>query len=415
MRINLERMKHKFEEMSAVGATQDGGVTRLALSSSDKEARDLLKEWLSEAGLSVRVDDLGNVYGRQEGTDSTAKPIVIGSHLDSVINSGKFDGTIGLIGALEVIETLREHSIETKRSIEIVNITNEEGFRFAPMKGGSGVLSGDYSIEAVHAAQDENGKTFREELEKIGYLGEKKNRLVDAEAFIELHIEQGPILEQENLPLAVVEKIVGIERFEVTITGEENNAGSTPMSKRKDALSTAARMIVEVEQAAKAIGKNGITTVGDVNVEPGIVNMIPGKVTFLIDARDENLDRAKLEDQLFKGLYEIAKVDGVQMEVKELLSIKPTTFSPKLSEDIVQTADSLGYPIKRMIGGLGHVAMYMNNLCPAAMIFVPSIDGKSHVPDEETNWDDIEKGADVLLNLVHKLAEEEALSLLQEK
>jgi beta-ureidopropionase / N-carbamoyl-L-amino-acid hydrolase len=406
MKINLNRLQGYFNEMSKVGATKNGGVSRLALSSTDKEARDLLIKWLKEADLEVRIDDVGNIYGRNEGTDPNADPIVIGSHLDSIEDGGLYDGVLGIISGLEVIQTLSDLSITTRRPIEIGNFTNEEGVRFESLMGGSGVLSNDYDLNSIYGEEDSNGKTFLSELDRIGYLGRKENRLKAAEAFIELHIEQGPILDSEKIPIGVVEGILGFTWLTVTITGETNTSGPTPMYLRKDALTSVSKMIVEIEKLASNIGERSITTVGVVEVKPGQVNSIPGEVKFTVDIRDEDPVKQKAGVQMIKDcIRTIAEKDKVNFNIEEKKTFEPVNFSPRVIDALVESANELGYSSKMMISGAGHISTYMNNFCPTAMIFVPSIGGLSHLPSEKTDWDDIEKGVSVLLNAVLKLAE----------
>lgn len=405
MKINSYRLQDFFQKMAKVGETKSGGVSRLSLSSSDKEARDLFMEWLRDADLEVRVDDVGNIYGRREGLDKNAAPIVIGSHLDSIEDGGKYDGVLGIISGLEVIHSLSDLSITTRRPIEIANFTNEEGVRFASLMGGSGVLSNDYKPNAIYAEKDEDGKTFLHELVSIGYLGDKKNRLKTAEAFIELHIEQGPILDSEETSIGIVEGILGFTWLEVTITGETNTSGPTPMHLRKDALSSTVKMIAEIKELASAVSERFIVTVGTVDVKPGLVNAIPGKVKFTIDIRDEDPQKQKDGEQMIKKCIKmIAESDDVDFKIAELKSFNPVCFSGKVIDTLNESVDELGYSSKRMISGAGHISTYMNNLCPTAMLFVPSVGGISHSPSEKTEWKDIERGANVLLHAVLKLA-----------
>ncbi|AMQ08650.1 hypothetical protein AZE41_18930 [Sporosarcina psychrophila] len=392
--------------MSNVGANTNGGITRLALSQEDKEARDLLVSWMKEIDLEIRIDDVGNIYGRREGTDPEAKPIVLGSHLDSIKNSGKFDGTIGLLSALEVVRVFNENSINSKRAIEIVNFTNEEGIRFYPLMVGSGVLSGDFDIESVYEEKDKDNKRFIDELKAIGYLGEKNNRLKEAEAYIELHIEQGPVLFEEKIPIGVVEGIMGLTWLDVTITGRSDNSGPTPMYVRKDALCTAAKMVLTIQDSAKDIGERSITTVGKFNVSPDSVNTVPGEVRFSVDIRDIDTHRKNKGVQLvIDRLKKIAREDDMQINIDEEWSMDSIVFSEKITEDIAKAASYYGYPQKHVVSGAGHMTTYMNKVCPTAMIFVPSIEGKSHCPEEESDWEDINKGGNVLLDVVRNLAE----------
>ncbi|KAB7708264.1 hydantoinase/carbamoylase family amidase [Bacillus aerolatus] len=404
MRINLDRLKQLFNEMSKVGATQEGGITRPTLSQQDKEARDLLVSWMKEMQLNVRFDDIGNIYGRREGRNPEAKPIVIGSHLDSIINGGKFDGVLGIICGLEVLETLKENGIIMDRAIEVVNFTNEEGVYFEPLMAGSGLISGDYELSEIYKQQDGEGINFLDELKAIGYLGSEKNRLKEAEAFIEVHIEQGPILDKEKLSIGIVEGIIGFTWLEVTVIGEAENSGPTPMPYRKDALSTSAKMISAIQNSAQEISEYGITTVGKITAEPGVVNTIPGKVTFTVDIRAEELQKQDAGVNLIKNrLKRIAFEEGLEISINEINSMEPIQFHPELINNLIDSADELNYQSKKMISGAGHIASFMNNFCPTAMIFVPSIDGNSHSPKERTDWADIEKATNLLLKSVMKL------------
>ncbi|WP_161493852.1 M20 family metallo-hydrolase [Virgibacillus necropolis] len=398
MEINLDRIIEQFNLMSNVGIDSNGGITRLALSQEDKEARDLLVSWMKNVGLSIRVDDVGNIYGRREGSVSDAKPIVLGSHLDSIEDSGQFDGVMGILAALEVVRVLNDYSIKTKRPIEIVNFTNEEGIRFKNLMTGSGVLSQDYDIESVYNEKDAHGKTFLDELKAINYLGKKEHRLLEAKAFVELHIEQGPILDSEKISIGAVEGTLGANWLQVKVVGEESNSGPTPMYVRKDPLISTAKLILEINKLVKEIGERAIITIGDVKVKPGNINTVPGEVTFLVDVRGENEKENNLGVELvIEKLKTIAKEYEVQIEFKTLRSAEPAVFSPEIVDTIFSAADKLGYSVKRMVSGAGHNSSFMNNICPTAMIFVPSVDGKSHNPKELTRWTDIEKGANTLL------------------
>ncbi|MFC2948100.1 M20 family metallo-hydrolase [Virgibacillus sediminis] len=407
MRVNLGRIRKRLNEMGAVGASSCEGISRHALSQADKRARDLLVSWMEEMQLDVRFDDVGNIYGRRTGNNPEAKPIVIGSHLDSIINGGKFDGVLGIVCGLEVLETLIENEITTTRPIEVVNFTNEEGVRFPPLMAGSGLISGDYELDEIYKQSDEKGTNFLDELKAIGYLGHEKNRLKEAEAFIELHIEQGPILDKETIPLGIVEGIIGFSWHEVTVIGEAQNSGPTPMSFRKDALSTTAKMISAIQNSAVEISDQSMTTVGKITAEPGDINTIPGKVIFTADIRAE--ESQKLDDgvRLIKNkLKEIAYDEGLEITINEIKTMRPIQFDPNIIGVLIDSAEELNYKFKRMVSGAAHIASLMNNFCPTAMVFVPSIDGNSHSPKERTDWIDIEKAANLLLSSLIKIDEE---------
>ncbi len=405
LNINLSRLKKSIERMNKIGETSGGGVSRLALSSEDKEARDLFVAWMKESGLTVCFDDLGNIYGKRRGLNDSLKPIVVGSHLDSVPNGGKFDGILGVMCALEVIRTLNENQISTLRPIKIVDFTNEEGARFEPAMLGSGVLSGDFDIEFMYTRADKYGNKLQSELESIGYLGKRTERLTEAEAYIELHIEQGPVLDFEGIPIGAVEGIMGMSWFNVTVIGEADHAGPTPMSMRKDALCAAAKMILAIRDVADVLKGDAVTTVGKIEAQPGIVNAIPGVVRFSTDIRHVDNHKRNVGIQLIKErLNQIAVEEQVIVEMKEIWSIDTTVFSKEIVDLIVEAANYNDYPVRRIVSGAGHDAKYMNSLFPTAMIFVPSIEGKSHCEIENTNWSDIEMGANVLLRVVANLS-----------
>lgn len=390
--------------MGGIGETSNGGISRLTLSQSDKEARDLLVSWMKELKLNIRVDDIGNIYGRREGRNNNEKPIVIGSHLDSIIDGGKFDGILGIACGIELVKTLNENEIVTNRPIEIVNFTDEEGVRFNSMMAGSGILSGDYEINEIYKKADTNQVSFLNELKKIGYLGAEENRLKEAAAFLEVHIEQGPILYEENIPIGIVDGIIGFSWLEVTVKGKEANSGPTPMIYRKDALKTSAKMISTIHSITSQISNQAMTTIGEIKVEPGNVNTIPGIATFTVDIRAETIKKQNDGVKLIKNtLEEIARDEGLEINIKELESMNPIQFDSDLTDILVDSTNELNYQYKKIVSGAGHISTFMNKVCPTAMIFVPSIGGDSHSPKEKTDWKDIEKAANLLLKAVMEI------------
>lgn len=392
---------------SSIGTLPEGGLHRLALTDEDKEIRDIYVQWLQEAGLQVRIDDFGNIYGRREGKIPDLPPVVVGSHLDTQPQGGRFDGIIGVLSALEVIHVLNHHGIKTERPIEIVNFTNEEGARFEPPMLGSGGMSASFTKDFVHNITDRNGKTFGEELRRIGYLGSKENRLKNGYRFVELHIEQGPILENEGTDIGVVSGIQGMEWFEIELTGQSDHAGPTPMTMRKDALITAAKMILGVEELTKKTDVRARSTVGRIKVDPDSINCVPGKVVFSLDLRhDDEEVRHTLIREVIDKLETIASGDDIQIKIKNLWKTPTTIFDRTVCDFIHEGAEKHGYSAKEMIAGAGHDAKYVHEMIPSAMIFVPSVDGKSHCQEELTHWGDIEKGANVMLYTVYKLSME---------
>lgn len=401
-KIQLNRLMATINESAEIGKIPGNGLGRLALTDDDKHMRDVLKKWMVEAGLEVRVDDFGVMYGRRKGK-ADKKPVLMGSHLDTQPNGGRFDGVLGVLAALEVVRTLNDFNIETERPIEIVNFTNEEGARFEPSMLASGALAGDYERDEVYQIKDHHGKRFGDELERIGYKGQAENRIQDPSAYIELHIEQGPILENEGVSVGAVEGIQGEYALEVVIRGESGHAGTTPMNMRKDALAAAVEMIGDVESLAKTQGT--VATVGRLSLSPDVVNVIPGEVTFSVDIRHFNDQMMEeLIQEVKHNIQVIAKRRGVTAAVRDLWPTPTVHFDPEIVRLIETISEEQGYTVKRMLSGAGHDAKYMNRLAPTAMIFVPSVEGKSHVESEFTKDEDIEKGANVLLHLIHWLA-----------
>jgi N-carbamoyl-L-amino-acid hydrolase len=400
-------MKEKFTALAQYGAANHGGMSRLALSDADKQARDVFVSWLEEAGLTVSFDDGGNLYGYRAGLDPEANAVMIGSHLDTVFEGGQYDGITGVMGALEVMDTLCDRNTKTKRPLILAVFTNEEGARFQPALLGSGLATGKFTKEFVYSRQDKDGKLFADELVRIGYQGEEKNRLKPPHAYLELHIEQGPVLDAEKLSLGVVEGINAMTWYEVTIYGQADHAGPTPMNMRHDALAAAVRIISQVQELAYVLGHDSVTTVGQLKVEPNIVNVIPGKVSFTVDirsARNEALEQGSAALQQI--VRHIAEQEKVEFSISEMWRVDATKFNPHIVDTVEAEIRSLGYTYKRMTSGAGHDAQYMAQIAPTGMIFVPSIGGKSHTEVEKTSWADIENGVQVLLNTACKLANE---------
>lgn len=403
--INITRLKDRFEQMAAIGRTESGGITRLALSSEDLQARKLLIDWMQALGLQTRYDDVGNIYGRLEGSDDEASVVLTGSHIDTVPNGGKFDGTLGVIAALEVVETMVEQNIAPKHPVEIVAFTNEEGARFTPQMLGSGVIAKEFSKEFVYRRKDLKGLEFHRELQKIGFLGLECNRVKNIKAFLEFHIEQGPVLEAENIPVGVVEGIAGFAWMEVIINGQSNHSGTTPMRMRRDSLVTAAAIIKELHDFARDKEDGTVITTGRMQTHPNIINAVPGQTIFSIDVRHAEQDRLAWTIDEIKQIIE-KNVNEATMDytLEVIWSKNPARFSPEIIAAIEKVCKLHRIPYKRMISGAGHDAMYMSAITETAMIFAPSAAGKSHCKEEDTSWHDIEKGANVLYDTICDLA-----------
>jgi N-carbamoyl-L-amino-acid hydrolase len=387
--------------MAAIGATPAGGVTRLALSDEDREARDLLRRWCDEDGRPVRIDDLGNMYCGDEGDNA---PVVCGSHLDSVARGGRFDGVLGVLAGLEVLRSIRDSGARLRRPVALANFTNEEGARFEPAMMASGVLAGAQDLERVYGTADRDGKRFGAELERIGYKGRRQERLRSFTAYFELHIEQGPVLEAAGIPVGVVTGIQGIQWCEVAFSGQQSHAGATPMSMRRDASTAAARFIGAVRDLAKA-RPDAAATVGRVRFDPDVINVIAGRVELGLDLRCPERDGldALVEDARSLA-RRIAEEEKVEVGFEPFWRSEPTRFDFGLVDSVERNAAALDIPTMRLVSGPGHDAKYMADMGPAAMIFVRTLRGRSHCEDEEARWEDCVAATGVLLGCVLEAA-----------
>jgi N-carbamoyl-L-amino-acid hydrolase len=397
--INGERLWNALMELARIGATPKGGVKRLALTDLDKQGRDLVVSWGKEAGLSITVDKIGNVFMRREGTNPALPPIVSGSHIDTQPTGGKFDGNYGVLSALEVVRTLNDQGIRTEAPIEVAFWTNEEGSRFVPVMMGSGVFCGAFSLEHAYAAKDTEGKTVREELERIGYVGAQTPGDHPIGAYFEAHIEQGPVLEDAGKVIGVVPAVLGLSWYDCVVTGMEAHAGPTPMHLRRDALQVATRIMQEVVAIAYSYQPYGRGTVGMVQVHPNSRNVIPGQVKFSIDLRnvnDELLDRMHAEILAF--VERTGRETGLGVTIERVSYIPPCPFHPDCVDAVRRATDTLGYSTMDVVSGAGHDAIYAARLAPAGMIFVPCKDGISHNEIEDAQPEHLTAGCNVLLH-----------------
>ncbi len=387
--------------MAKIGATTGGGVQRLALSDEDKEARDQFVTWLTEIDLDITIDEMGNTFGKRSGKNDALPPVMSGSHIDSQPKGGRFDGMLGVMATLEVLRTVHENGLETEKPITIVDWTNEEGSRFAPAMVGSGVWVGKLKKEWVYSRVDVHGKRFEEELERIGYKGTLPAKKSPVHAYYEYHIEQGPILEKAGKTIGAPKGIVCLHWYDVFLEGIANQVGPTPMEGRNDALCAAAEMILKVNALPAKMGGNMVATVGEIHNHPNSRNIIPDGVHFTVDIRSWDDDLALQAWENLKGYFQsIAKARGCPIRIEETWRVEHSTFDEKLVKRVLETADYLGYSSHYMVSGAGHDASYMNMVAPTAMIFVPSIGGRSHVEVENTRWEDCEAGANVLLHCI---------------
>ena len=408
MKVDRRRLELALEELSRVGETSRGGLTRLALSDDDRRARDRVVAWMRATGLAVRVDRMGNIFGERPGTEPLP-PVMVGSHLDSVPTGGRYDGQLGVLCALEAIRALDDHGVRTRHPVTLVVFTNEEGARFQPAMLASGVLADRIPLEDAYNARDKDGIRLVDELERIGYLGPEPCAARPMRAYLELHIEQGPLLEEGGYSVGVVEGIVAISWSRVTIRGTQDHAGPTPMRTRHDALVAAADVVAGVRRLARDIvGGDMVATVGQLSVAPNIVNAIPGTVTLSVDLRDPSdaaLDRAL--PMLERVVRQACEREGVRWELEHYWRVPSTPFDPLVVDTIERAARAAGARHRRLRSGAGHDAQYMATLGPAGMIFVPSRGGRSHCEEEFTPMDDIEYGATTLLLAAAELARAE--------
>lgn len=406
-RINGDRLRRTLEDMAKIGATPAGGVQRLTLSDEDKQARDLFIEWLKELDLEIQIDEMGNIFGKRQGKNNDMAPVMSGSHIDSQPKGGRFDGILGVMGALEALRTIHDHRLETNRPLVIVDWTNEEGSRFAPAMVGSGVWAGALEKEWVYNRTDRNGMHFIDELERIGYRGSIPAKKWPVDAYYEYHIEQGPVLEREGKIIGAPKGIVCLHWYDVYLEGEANQVGPTPMKGRHDALCAAAEMILRVNELPAKMGGNLVATVGEIQNHPNSRNIIPDGVHFTVDIRSWDDDLAlRAWDDVRKDFENIANRRGCPIKIEETWRVEHSPFHERLVQRIHDTAEGLEYSPLKMVSGAGHDASYMNQVAPTAMIFVPSIGGRSHVEVEDTRWEDCEAGANVLLHCILQSAQE---------
>ncbi len=399
--IDPQRLWDTLMETARFGGTAKGGIKRLTLTDEDKQVRDWFKAQAESLGCTVTVDEVGNMFARRPGRRDDLPPIAIGSHLDTQPTGGKFDGVLGVLGALEALRTLVLAGYETNAPIEVVNWTNEEGSRFAPAMLCSGVFAGVFTTEYANGREDRDGKRFGDELERIGYRGAEKAGGHELGALFELHIEQGPILEAEDRVIGVVQGVQGMRWYEVTVTGQDAHTGATPMHLRKNALLGAARMIERVHRIALDHAPAAVGTVGLVEVRPNSRNVVPGEVFFCVDFRHPDeavLDR--MEAQFRAALPEVMAPLQLEFDGKRIWESPAVAFDPELIECVRKGAEQAGYPMRDMVSGAGHDACYIARVAPTTMIFVPCLGGVSHNESESTTFEECAAGAQVLLNAV---------------
>lgn len=404
MKINEKRLEERMNRINSIAVTAESGMMRLALTDADKEARDLIVSWLEEAGMEVKIDDMGSVYGILKGANPDAKPICVGSHADTQPNGGKYDGLFGVMAGLEAIISIKESGKRVESSLILVDWTNEEGARFVPPMLASGVVSGKFDSQWVYDKEDVDGIRYEDELIRIGYKGQKENRLKDIKAYFEPHIEQGPVLDAEGKNFGVVTGALGITGLDVTIKGEANHAGTTPMGHRKDPAAAAAEAISAIRQNCIDFGDPAVLTVGVINARPASKNIVSGEVYFSVDLRyhtDEGM--TELEDQTKQIIMEICSKYIVSVDIERYWRADPASFNESIISCVEDAARENNMNYIRIISGAGHDAVFINEVMPTGMLFVPSIKGMSHCPQEDTRWEDIVKGAEITADVLLKL------------
>jgi N-carbamoyl-L-amino-acid hydrolase len=404
LRIDSDRLRARLAELADVGATDEGGCCRLALTDEDRAGRDLVRGWMFEAGLDVRVDPIGNIFGYRAGSEDAA-PVMTGSHIDTVRTGGRYDGCLGVLAGIEVMRTLEAAGLLTRRPLVVGVFTNEEGARFAPDMLGSLVYVGGLPLDEACARTGIDGRQLGDELVRIGYRGDAPLPLYRPHAHVELHIEQGPVLDLEGITIGAVENLQGISWQEVSIVGESNHAGTTPMRLRHDAGYCAAAIGVFLRSLARELGGNQVCTMGAVTLHPNLINVIAARAKLTVDMR--NTDETMLQEaerRLAAFLAQIERDEGVAIETRRLARFEPVIFDAEVAALIARVASRLGYSCRSMTSGAGHDAQMLARICPTAMIFVPSVKGISHNPAEHTSAAHLAAGADVLLHTMLELA-----------
>jgi len=407
IRINAERLWSTLEMMAQIGGTPAGGVTRLALSEEDRIARNLLRDWALEAGFTCDVDSMGNMFIRRAGKNPALAPVMTGSHVDSQPLGGNYDGIYGVLAGLELLRTLNDNQVETERDIVLVNWTNEEGARFAPAMLASGVWAGQLTEEFAYARMDSKRVTVREALEAIGYRGERPARAFPVHACYELHIEQGPILEDEGIDIGLVRAAMGQRWFTLTLDGFAAHAGTTPMHSRRDALTAFAALALKVEEIGYQHAPDGRATIGMANVTPNSRNVVPSRVVCSVEFRHPAQEALDAMETALAQAAESLATRGVTASVERIFDYAPIAFNAQCLSRTENAVAALGYTSKPMVSGAGHDTCYVSKIAPASMIFIPCVKGISHNEAEKILPEWSEKGANVLLHSVLAAAQEQ--------
>jgi N-carbamoyl-L-amino-acid hydrolase len=393
--VNSSRLWQSLMDLARIGATAKGGVRRLTLTDVDRQGRDCFVGWCREAGLSIEIDGIGNIFARRPGADPSLPPVTIGSHLDSQPSGGKFDGAYGVMAGLEIVRSLNDAGIRTRAPVEVAAWTNEEGSRFVPTMMGSGVYAGVYTLDYALAQQDIDGVSVRDALRAIGYAGEATPHPLGA--YFEAHIEQGPVLEDTRTTIGVVQGALGQRWFDIAITGQDSHAGPTPMETRRDALLAASRLVLEVNRIANTSPDYARGTVGHMQVKPNSRNVVPGEVRMTVDLRNaKDATLSAMVGELQQAIAVIQRECRVAIESKQVVYFPPSEFAPALVDAVRRAAQAQGYSHRDIVSGAAHDAVYMARIAPTAMVFVPCEGGISHNEIENARAEDIAAGCSVL-------------------
>lgn len=400
LRINGDRLLSRIEELASIGAIDGGGSCRLALTDEDRAGRDLVVAWMRDLDLDISIDSIGNVVAVRPGK-TDGPPTMTGSHIDTVRTGGRYDGNLGVLAGLEIIESLSENKIETQHPVAVAFFTDEEGSRFAPDMLGSLVYVGGMTLEEALDIKGVDGAKVGDELDRIGYRGTSPCPGPSPRAFVELHIEQGPVLEVEGVTIGAVTGVQGISWTELTVTGESNHAGTTPMALRRDSGFAAAAISTYVRDLSLEMGGSQVATVGRLELHPNLVNVVAGSAVLTVDLR--NTVEAYLlesENKLADFLLELASNEGLEIEKRQLARFEPVEFNQEVVDTVENIASRLGHSVMKLPSGAGHDAQMMARVCPTGMVFVPSHKGISHNPQEHTDSDDLIAGCNVLFQTI---------------
>ena len=397
--INSERLWDTLMTMAKIGPGIAGGNNRQTVTPEDGEARKLLQKWSEDAGMTMKVDQLGSMFFKREGTDKNALPVVIGSHLDTQPTGGKYDGVLGVLAGLEIVRTLNDLNIQTKHPIFVVNWTNEEGSRFPPAMMASAGYAGIYGVDTLLSAKDAEGNIFGDELDKIGWKGSEPVGAQKFHCYYELHIEQGPILETEGIDIGIVTHGQGLKWLEFKLNGKEQHTGTTPMNVRKDASLAMSEIILAVNNIANQNQPNALGSVGHIEVSPNSRNVIAGETLFTVDVRSPDIDKLnKMEKELEKAANEICRKYNIEINIEQIGGFDPVKFDEECLDHLRNNAKKFGYSYKDIVSGAGHDACWINTVVPSAMIMCPCVDGLSHNEAEEIKPEWAYSSTNVLLH-----------------